>query len=74
MCVFLYLLHTEYQNTHTTSKVQTLLDILAVPPNLRLGFKARIKFKVRIYSIHIYIYLKHMYNIYIHTEHVKLVG
>lgn len=24
-CVFVYLLHTEYQNTHSTSKVSTFL-------------------------------------------------
>lgn len=34
VCVFLYLLYTEYQNTHLTSKVRTILrneDILADP-------------------------------------------
>lgn len=45
VCVFLYLLHTEYQNSHSTRKVRRLLgseDIwLVLFLGLRLGFKFR---------------------------------
>lgn len=35
MCVFLYLLHTEYHNTPSTSKVRGSEDILAGPPSFK---------------------------------------
>lgn len=42
VCVFLYLLHTEYQNTHSTGKVRTLWgnkDILVGPRNSKGPFE-----------------------------------
>lgn len=61
MCVFLYLKHTEYQNTHSASKVRRFLDhedILASPHNLKglldlVGWgencvKVRVRVRVRV--------------------------
>lgn len=35
MCVFLYLLYSEYPNTHYASKVWTFLEVRTVPRNLK---------------------------------------